>query len=79
MVCEKKEEHLKWEDKSPQGKQMKGSTIEISSLRVEMNIFEFWWGFMLTYNPLVETVVDLHCILLLCKSFLDLYSVSLYF
>lgn len=71
------EEHLKLKDKSPKGKQMKGRIIEISSLRIEINIFEFWWGFMLTYNPLAETVVDLPCILLLCKRFLDLYSLPL--
>lgn len=35
---------------------MKGTIIEISGLRIEMNIFEFWWGFMLTHNPLVETI-----------------------
>lgn len=39
---------------------MKERIIEISSLRIDMNIFVFWWGFMLTYNPPVETVVDLH-------------------
>lgn len=46
---------MKLKDKSVKGKQMKGTIIEISGLRIEMNIFEFWWGFMLTHNPLVET------------------------
>lgn len=35
---------------------MKGMIIGISGLRIEMSVFEFWWGFMLTHDPLVWTI-----------------------
>lgn len=38
------------------GKKIKGMIIEIRGLRIKMNIFEFWWDFMLTHNPFVEAI-----------------------